>query len=188
MIISSCSKTLANYAVDLARRPEARAEKAIPQSLRAKSYLLRDLRQRRVEEVVDGDHAVALVERVEQSLRRIRIEAQTNVGQLVGHVLAINVRPRGSFGCCSSQSGHRHRPREFCRRSAPANASAADDISLKGIEFPLRMIISPLSKVQRIERSVPRMEKGLTYCIISPNYDVDCLKQMQNEKGLYPSL
>ena len=40
--------------------------------------------------------------------------------------------------------------REFRRRSAPANA--ADDISLKGIEFPLRMIISPLSKVQRIER------------------------------------
>ena len=73
--------------------------------------------------------------------------------------------------------------REFRRRSAPANAAAADDISLKGIEFPLRMIISPLSKVQRIERSVPRMEKGLTYCIISPNYDVDCLKQIQNEKG-----
>ena len=30
-----------------------------------KRALLRDLRQRRVEEVVDGDHAVALVERVQ---------------------------------------------------------------------------------------------------------------------------
>ena len=63
-------KTLANrlHAVDLARRPEARAEKAsIPQSLRAakRALLLRDLRQRRVEEVVDRNHAVALVERVQ---------------------------------------------------------------------------------------------------------------------------
>ena len=37
---------------------------SIPQSLRAESSLLRDLRERRVEEVVDRDHAVALVERI----------------------------------------------------------------------------------------------------------------------------
>ena len=81
-----------------------------------------------------------------------------------------------------------HRKDTDGRASFVGGAPPPDDISLKGIEFPLRMIISPLSKVQRIERSVPRMEKGLTCCIISPNYDVDCMKQIQNEKGLYPSL
>ena len=60
--LAAC-KTLANLPAALVDQIR-QAKLSIPQSLRAKSSLLRDLRERRVEEVVDGDHAVALVERI----------------------------------------------------------------------------------------------------------------------------
>ena len=63
--LAAC-KTLANLPAALVDQKRARAEQAsIYRSPYAqKSPLLRDRRERRVEEVVDGDHAVALVERI----------------------------------------------------------------------------------------------------------------------------